>query len=559
MKLLSLLFRYSPWLVALAVLGGALSGAANAAVLALINTALHTPRPWTEPWLLWGFISLCLFVPLARVGSAYMLAVLGQRRILDLRTQLSRSILAAPLRQLEELGPSRLLATLTNDVAAIVIAVTSLPLLFVQVTVILGGLAYLGWLSWKALLAVMATLAAGIFLYRILMTAGMRYQREARELADQMYDHFRGATLGVKELQMHARREDALLEGMERTGLEARRLGIKTTVLFSSASGFGQLIIFAAVGMVLFGLPAVTAVDARALTGYAILLLFLMTPLEIVLDSIPTLSSAMVAFRKVEALGLTLEGHRPAGAARALPARAEEAWTALELAGVTHAYHREGEEGSFTLGPIDLEVRRGEVLFVAGGNGSGKTTLAKLITGLYAPEGGELRWDGRPVTDADRREHLQRFSVVFSDFFLFDTLLGLEADDLDARAAGHLRQLQLDHKVRVENGRFSTTGLSQGQRKRLALLTAYLEDRPIYLFDEWAADQDPTFKELFYCHLVPGLRARGKTVIVISHDDHYYHTADRIVKLDYGRVEYDGPPAERFAPGGAPLLAAVDA
>jgi putative ATP-binding cassette transporter len=486
-----------------------------------------------------------------------MLAVLGQRRILDLRTQLSRSILAAPLRRLEELGPSRLLATLTSDVASIVIAVGSLPLLFVQCTVILGGLAYLGWLSWKALAVVVVVLTAGTLLYRTLMIAGSRYQRQARELSDRMYDHFRSATMGVKELQLHARREDALLVEMESTGLQARRLSVKTTVLFSTASGFGQLVVFAAVGIVLFGLPALTEVDPRALTGYALLLLFLMTPLEIVLDSIPTLSSAMVAFRKVDALGLSLEGHRPAGAPRELPRHADEPWRTLELAGVTHAYHREGEEGSFTLGPVDLEIRSGEVLFMVGGNGSGKTTLAKLITGLYAPEGGEVRWDGRPVTDADRREHLQRFSVVFADFFLFDSLLGLEGDDLDERAARHLRQLQLDHKVRVENGRLSTTGLSQGQRKRLALLTAYLEDRPVYLFDEWAADQDPTFKELFYRTLVPDLRARGKTVVVISHDDHYYHTADRVVKLDYGRVEYDGPPEGLFSRAATPLEATL--
>ena len=82
----------------------------------------------------------------------------------------------------------------------------------------------------------------------------------------------------------------------------------------------------------------------------------------------------------------------------------------------------------------------------------------------------------------------------------------------------------------------SSTDLSQGQRKRLALLTAYLEDRPIYLFDEWAADQDPEFKEVFYHQLVPELRALGKTIIVITHDDRYFHLADRRLRLADGRV-----------------------
>jgi putative ATP-binding cassette transporter len=95
----------------------------------------------------------------------------------------------------------------------------------------------------------------------------------------------------------------------------------------------------------------------------------------------------------------------------------------------------------------------------------------------------------------------------------------------------------------VREGAFSTLALSQGQRKRLALLTAYLEDRPIYLFDEWAADQDPQFKEIFYHHLLPELRARNKTVLVITHDDRYYDVADRLIKLDYGKLVYDGRPA----------------
>jgi putative ATP-binding cassette transporter len=171
-----------------------------------------------------------------------------------------------------------------------------------------------------------------------------------------------------------------------------------------------------------------------------------------------------------------------------------------------------------------------------GGNGSGKYTLAKLITGLYIPEEGEISWDGQIISTQNREWYRQHFSVVFSDFYLFEDILGLENVNLDHQARGYLQQLQLDHKVKVEDGRLSTTALSQGQRKRLALLSAYLEDRPIYLFDEWAADQDPPFKEIFYTKLLPELRDRGKTVVVISHDDRYFYVADRIIKLDYGRI-----------------------
>jgi putative ATP-binding cassette transporter len=206
---------------------------------------------------------------------------------------------------------------------------------------------------------------------------------------------------------------------------------------------------------------------------------------------------------------------------------------------VTHSYHREQEESSFVLGPIDLSFRPGELIFLIGGNGSGKTTLAKLLTGLYIPEAGEIRLNGQLITDENRESYRQHFSAIFTDFYLFESLLGLDHPELDQLAQKYLARLQLDHKVQVIDGNLSTTALSQGQRKRLALLAACLEDRPFYIFDEWAADQDPLFKEIFYEQLLPELKSKGKTALVLSHDERYYHVADRIIKLDYGKLVSD--------------------
>ncbi|MDB6020786.1 MAG: cyclic peptide transporter, partial [Pedosphaera sp.] len=208
----------------------------------------------------------------------------------------------------------------------------------------------------------------------------------------------------------------------------------------------------------------------------------------------------------------------------------------LELINVVHAYHMESEDRDFVLGPINLRFKPGELVFLVGGNGSGKSTLAKIITGLYIPESGEIRLNGRAIDQGNRDEYRQMFSAVFSDFYLFDTLLGLHSPDLDARARAYLAEFHLQRKVKIVDGNLSTTSVSTGQRKRLALLTAYLEDRPFYLFDEWASDQDPQFKAVFYTRLLPELKARGKTVLVITHDDNYFHLADRLIKLDYGQL-----------------------
>jgi putative ATP-binding cassette transporter len=203
---------------------------------------------------------------------------------------------------------------------------------------------------------------------------------------------------------------------------------------------------------------------------------------------------------------------------------------------------------------LTLTFDPGEVVFLVGGNGSGKSTLGKILTGLYPPEKGEIRLNGRPVTDENRDNYRQLFSSVFSDFYLFENLLGLRAEGLDERARGFLTQLHLEHKVKVRAGQLSTIDLSQGQRKRLALLTAYLEDRPFYFFDEWASDQDPQFKDLFYRELVPELRARGKTIVVITHDDRYFPLADRVIKLDYGQLMYERRPAAGQVESGLQVL-----
>jgi len=197
----------------------------------------------------------------------------------------------------------------------------------------------------------------------------------------------------------------------------------------------------------------------------------------------------------------------------------------------------EGTGGeSFTLGPINCAINPGELVFVIGGNGSGKSTFVKVLAGLYTPQDGEIRLNGTTVTEKSREWYRDQYSVVFADFFLFNKLLGLHGPEIDIRARTYMSLLAMDEKVEVRDRTFSTIDLSQGQRKRLALVTAYLEDRSIYVFDEWAADQDPQYKEIFYLKLLPDLRARGKTIVVITHDDRYFHLGDRVIKLEYGKM-----------------------
>lgn len=212
----------------------------------------------------------------------------------------------------------------------------------------------------------------------------------------------------------------------------------------------------------------------------------------------------------------------------------------IELRGATYSYRDEEGVSQFAVAPVDLRVESGRILFIVGGNGSGKSTLVKMILGLYEPTAGSVLLNGDAIEGAERREwYRQHFSVVFADFYLFPDIAGIGVDNARERAQKYLALLQLDKKVRIEGDTFSTTSLSSGQRKRLALVGAYLEDRPIYVFDEWAADQDPNFKNVFYTQLLPELKARGKAVVVVSHDDRYFEVADEIIKMEDGRIVKD--------------------
>jgi putative ATP-binding cassette transporter len=432
------------------------------------------------------------------------------------------------------------LATLTDDIQSVANALFSFPVLCIDIAILISCLTYLAWLSLSVFGLMLLVLVIVIASLQIIISRARKALSLARKEQDTLLHHFQAIIAGIKELKLHyQRRQSFLTEDLYVTASAARDHNIAGMTTFAIAGGYGLLATFLVIGLLLFALPRFVSTSPEILSGYALVALYLMLPFQGILGAIPVLSRATVALDAIQTLGLALAEHSPETTAIAPPAP-NATWQQLDLVGVTHAYRGEREEDGFTLGPLTLTFQPGEVVFLVGGNGSGKSTLAKLITGLYSPEAGELQLDGQAITDVNREWYRQHFSVIFADFYLFDRLLGLgDRGDLDPQAKDYLIQLHLDHKVRVQDGTLSTTTLSQGQRKRLALLTAYLEDRPIYLFDEWASDQDPIFKEIFYTQLLPELRQRGKAVLVISHDDHYFHLADRIVKLDYGKLEYD--------------------
>ncbi|UZW58375.1 cyclic peptide export ABC transporter [Lysobacter enzymogenes] len=542
MKVVRLAARNAMHLLVPSVGAGLVAGLGGAALIALINRTLNDPEPAT-PALVAAYAAMCALVPLSRLASAALLIKLSQRMTYDLRMRLSERILGAPLRHLEEIGTHRLLAALTDDVLVIANAVVNIPVVCVNLAVLLGCMAYVGYLSLPLLASMLLAIAVGVVSYLLPMARANRRLRLARELQNDLFKHFNGLTGGIKELKLHQRRAKTFTgEVLEASAEAVRRHTAAGMTAYAAASSFGQGLLFGFIGLLIFKLGGMLDASVEVMAGCVLVALYMMGPLEVIVNALPAFGRARISLQNFEQLGLSLAA-QPRERMRSAPTAH---WRSLELDRVAFRYRAEDDKRGFAVGPISLQLKPGEIVFVTGGNGTGKTTFVKLLTGLYAPDSGQIRLDDEIVDDAARVAYRQNFSAVFFDFHLFDQLLGLDVGDAAERIRAYLEVLQLGDKVSVREGALSTTELSQGQRKRLALLTAYLEDRPIYVFDEWAADQDPVFKEVFYRKLLPELKHRGKTVVVISHDDRYFEVADRIVKLDAGKFSAPASAARPF-------------
>ena len=526
----------------LSALTGVIGGISATLLLALINRSLTGAAPVTDVFIL-QFLSLLLATTLFGLTSQLVLIRLSAQFYYDLQLQLCQQILSTPLRQLEEIGTPRLLAVLSQDIITIAIALSGIPALSTNATILVSCLLYLSWLSPQTFLIFVEVTIPGMFVYWMLISRAKQAERLARQKWDEIFTHYRSLTDGTKELKLHRSRRWSFFSQMLQPTAESHLQHVILSASLYHAGEIWSRMLYLLFILVLFIFFTRDRTNLEILTSYTVVLLYLRVSLSSFLSIIPSISRANIALEKIAALNLSssllARGLDPTSLTPSPSARqaSHAPWQSLTLVNALHSYTRECDGRGFTLGPISLTWQPGELVFIVGANGSGKTTLLKMLAGLYTPESGEIRLDGIPITDQNREDYRQLFSVLFSDGYPFDHLFGLDGPNLDRRAQEYLQQLQLDHKVLVEDGKLSTTELSFGQRKRLALLTAYLEDRPIYVFDEWAASQDLQFKDVFYCQCIKDLQARGKLVIVISHDDQYYHLADRVITLKDGQLE----------------------
>lgn len=535
MRLLLLLLEVSKVRVASAIVASMITGIATVASFICVLHSLRSENSW---W--WQFTGFAVLAVICRTYARMTLSMLMGASILRLRRRMIRSILHLPLEEFERISAARLLVGFTNDLTSIGGAVRNFVHLFSSMAFVLASVAYIGWLSPERAIVTAVLLLVAIAVAVLLRQLERKHGRAARAAWDRAVHVFRMVLDGVKQMKLNRTLGRQVLRAFESRIRDMQQAGGQRGWYSEAVAIWIQSMSFLILGVAVFGPFS----DSTLAVGYGVLaLLYIRGPLQSIISDSDAFSNASIALQRVNDLGLTLTGdiERPDQQLRR-EARGSNMlsispnWKSLTLRDVVFRYDGGHPEDDFSLGPIDIALQPREIVFISGGNGSGKTTLLKVLTGLYTPAKGSIRFDDVVVNEKNVRLYRSKFAVVFSDYCLFEGVADINYEELSYEAARIAKRFRF--KPWMLTPRDTSDGaaqLSAGERRRAALLMALLDDRPILVFDEWAADQDPQYKEMFYKEIIPSLRAKGKLVIVLSHDERYFHLSDRVLWLERGK------------------------
>ncbi|VEN73203.1 conserved membrane hypothetical protein [Candidatus Desulfarcum epimagneticum] len=451
-----------------------------------------------------------------------------ENRISALRVNVMEHVRKTDLLTLKKVGAGRIYTALTSDIRAV--STTSDIILFclqggVRTTMIY---AYIGLLYPPACVMMILLTVIGAFVYFFNHTKMIGLFDKTRDQEKKLFEAVSHLLEGFRELKLNDKKSDDFYNrSIRRHASRLRQLKLRSVHYYANNAtvtyGFWKAILLIMIlVMPLFGFP-------REILPVSVALVLTM-PLRQIIDRYSQFHMAYLSILRLFRFENSMKGLGEEPSEAVSPVESD-AYKEIRYKNISFTYSTK-DNRPFSVGPISISFKAGEIIFITGGNGSGKSTLLNVITGLYNSDSGRVFIDNREV---DIRLHRELFGPIFTDFHLFDRFYGMEKID-EAKLNGLLRRFRLENLVKCVDGKFSSLHLSTGQKKRLALIIAIMEDKPVYIFDEWAADQDPHFRKFFYKTLLPEFKAQGKTVIAVSHDDRYFHAADRALHLECGRL-----------------------
>ncbi|WP_298422700.1 cyclic peptide export ABC transporter [uncultured Kordia sp.] len=504
-----------------------LTGIANAGCIFILIRALDTDA--NNVYGFYFLVTLFVFVVTKKVTESYLIRT-ANKLIQEIRTNLIENILETTYERFEQLEKGRIFATLSGDTIKISSSVAIVLKLITSSITIIVAFIYLWVIAQWATISMIFIVFLLVVLYYFVAKKATVYIEKARNINDKYYTFLEGLMEGYPELSINTTKRKMYEEEMYALNKDLCNTNSTAQVQYLNARILSDTSIIMVLGVICFVAPIYfPSIESKVLLSFLMVILYLFAPISDVITIAPTLNEIKISWDRINNFLKELELEK----GQQQPLQEIASVDTFSLKNIEFNYKNKTSEKKFKIGPIDLTLNKGEILFIIGGNGSGKSTLAKVITGLYKADKGKLKINGKEIDNGSLGE---LFSIVFNDSYLFKKLYGIDTDKEKERIDSYLSLLKLDKKVRLVNSEFDTLKLSSGQKKRLALLKCFIEDSPIYLFDEWAAEQDPEFRKFFYRTLLQKMKAEGKIIIAITHDDNYYDVADKIIKLDYGTM-----------------------
>lgn len=518
------------------VLLGLCSGLSSFLFINTVNRVVANTISGKQTGVRFEYIILFAFIILFYIWSRRTLALIvinvSQRIAWKLRKEILSLVLHANYQQLTS-RKEKIQSAILNDVGALTNASLATIDFFIGVIMAVSCLIYLASISGVLFLITVCTAAAGVSVYMLSSKRNLKGFGTARLLENRFQENFNAILNGFKEIFMEPRKGKHINEkNINAIANDSFRNNVTALTGFINSAITGQIFFYILISSVLLYFGTVLNIGAANTVAFVFTLLYLLGSLETVMNLFPTLMRAKVASDHLIDLKTELE---EANFKNPIPEKHVLKHVFSRITVTDLEFYYGNDEAAFGVGPIDFEVHQGQLIFIYGGNGSGKTTFVHSVIGLSMPTSGQICVNDIVINDENYPDYRSLFAVVFSDFYLFNEIIGVESFDAE-KLAFYLRLFELEGKVTVEGRRFSTTDLSTGQRKRLALVAALLEEKPILVLDEWAADQDPYFRKKFYTEILPMLKKKGITVIAITHDDKYYHCADRLYRMDEGKI-----------------------
>jgi putative pyoverdin transport system ATP-binding/permease protein len=478
------------------------------------------------------FASIILLFIWSRRSLALFSIDVSQRITWSLRKQILSLVLKANYQQLS-VRKNEIHTAILSDVNSLTNASMGMIDFSISLIMAISCFVYLASISLVLFGITVVIAVTGVTVYFISAKANMKALEQARGMESRFVGNFNSILHGFKEIFIEPKKGKYIYdEKICATANDSYRHTITAVTGLVNNQITGQILFYLLITSTLLIFSVVLQIKASDVVSFVFTLLYLLGSIEAVMGFFPTLLRAGVASNSLMKLRTEL---LQAGFQNAVSTneKMKSSFRQIEVRDLEFYYGE--QDASFGVGPVNMEINKGEVVFIYGGNGSGKTTFVHAVLGLCTPSSGEILLNDVVVNKDNYADYRSLFSVVFSDFYLFDEILSNKTVDMD-KWNYYINLFELDGKVTMDGKHYSTTDLSTGQRKRLALITALLEEKPILVLDEWAADQDPYFRKKFYTEIIPSLKNEGITVLAITHDDRYYHCADKLCKMDEGKL-----------------------